>query len=171
MAPRLVANRIFLLVLLLALVGCDHTTKFVAKSVLEHQAPAPLIAGVLDLRYVENTDIAFNLLRFIPEQIRMWLLIAVGAAAVAVLSWGLFRFTATNVAKLALLLVTAGAIGNYADRVLRGSVVDFIHLTHWPVFNVADIYVSLGGLALVLLSLRARQRARLATHGSGAPPG
>ena len=44
----------------------------------------------------------------------------------------------------------AGAIGNYLDRVLRGYVVDFVHVGHWPVFNVADAYITVGCLLLAL---------------------
>ena len=61
--------------------------------------------------------------------------------------------------KLALLLVTAGAVGNYLDRILRGYVVDFMHVEHWPVFNVADIYVTLG-VALLAISMLADSRVR-----------
>jgi signal peptidase II len=45
---------------------------------------------------------------------------------------------------VALVLVTAGAVGNYLDRIVRGYVVDFVHLKHWPVFNVADVYITAG---------------------------
>ena len=44
----------------------------------------------------------------------------------------------------------AGGLGNAIDRLASGYVVDFIHLRHWPVFNVADILVVLGAVALVL---------------------
>ena len=56
-------------------------------------------------------------------------------------------------ARSALLLLAAGAFGNGLDRLFRGHVVDFIHLTHWPVFNVADVYITVGGI-LLLLKLR-----------------
>ena len=148
------AHRLFLVLILFALVGCDHGTKFAAKSALENEAPRQLLRGVLDLRYVENTDIAFNLLRWVPEHARAGLLVALGLVAVVTLSVVLFRSKTQAPTQVALLLVTAGAIGNYGDRLLRGYVVDFMHLTHWPVFNVADIYVTAGVLLLALLSFR-----------------
>jgi signal peptidase II len=58
---------------------------------------------------------------------------------------------------VALILVTAGAVGNYLDRVFRGYVVDFVHLKHWPVFNIADVYVTVGG-AFMAWWLFARRR-------------
>ena len=62
-------------------------------------------------------------------------------------------------ARLALLLLAGGAFGNGLDRLFRGYVVDFIHLTHWPVFNVADIYITAGGILLFLAYRRARDGA------------
>jgi signal peptidase II len=49
-----------------------------------------------------------------------------------------------------LALVMGGAVGNLVDRALRGHVVDFIHVSGWPVFNVADVAIVAGGLLVVL---------------------
>jgi len=57
--------------------------------------------------------------------------------------------------RFALLL--AGAMGNVVDRAVRGYVVDFIHIAWWPVFNVADVAVCLGIVALVI-AYAARER-------------
>jgi signal peptidase II len=144
MAQR-VAGRLLILFVLFVLVGCDHATKGVAKAELESGSARELIGGILSLRYVENTDIAFNLLRWVPETIRFPALVVTGAVAVLALSILLFRARlAVGVPLIALVLVTAGAMGNYLDRIFRGYVVDFVHLHHWPVFNVADMYISTG---------------------------
>jgi signal peptidase II len=50
--------------------------------------------------------------------------------------------------RAALLLISAGALGNYLDRLWRGYVVDFVHVSYWPVFNVADAYVVAGAALL-----------------------
>ena len=59
-------------------------------------------------------------------------------------------------------LVIAGAIGNLIDRILYGAVVDFIDLhyanLHWYVFNIADIYISLGCLSLVAFEIKKKNR-------------
>jgi signal peptidase II len=131
------------------LVGCDHATKGFAKAELEGSSARELIRGVLDFRYVENTDIAFNLLRWVPEGIRSPALLVFGAVAVITLGVLLFRGQSERpMYRSALLLVTAGAIGNYIDRLVRGYVVDFVHIHHWPVFNVADVYITLGYVLL-----------------------
>jgi lipoprotein signal peptidase len=111
---RRLTSRLVLLTALTLLVGCDHATKFAVKSELEGQGPRSLIHGLLDLRYTENTDVAFNLLRAVPERVRAPLLVVMGAAAM-------------------------------------------IALPHWPVFNVADIYVTAGAFLLAWSVLRARR--------------
>src|SRR5688500_9930061 len=90
MAKRLV-NRLLIVLVLLVLVGCDHASKGVAKAELESEGARELIRVIVSLRYVENTDIAFNLLRWVPETIRFPALVAAGAIAVMGLGWLLLR--------------------------------------------------------------------------------
>jgi len=143
-----------LLLIVLGLVGCDQVSKTTAKSLLEVNGDYPLVDGILELAYTENRDIAFNALSIIPEAPRQRLLLAGGAFALTFI-YSLLRRSRRNLAlSAAFALVFAGAIGNYADRVVRGYVVDFVHVSHWPVFNLADIYVTLGAGALLLLSRR-----------------
>jgi signal peptidase II len=155
---RLIRNRAVIFGLLALLVGCDHVTKYAAKSQLEGLRPYDLIRGALDLRYTENTDVAFNLLRWMPEATRRPMLVLTGGAVVLFLLLVLMRRAGLPSSGLALLLITAGAVGNYADRVLRGYVVDFVHVPHWPVFNVADAYVTLGAILLGVVTLKDRGR-------------
>jgi signal peptidase II len=146
-----VSARLSVLVGLIFLVGCDHATKGIAKGELDGGSAHELIRGVVGFRYVENTDIAFNLLRWVPETIRTPGLLVFGAIALVALGLLLFRGREEpRMSRLALVLVTAGAIGNYLDRVVRGYVVDFVHIQHWPVFNVADVYITAGYLLLAL---------------------
>lgn len=145
-------SRLLSFFLLLLLVGCDHATKGVAKAELEAGGSRKLIDGVVSLRYVENTDVAFNALRWIPEHVRFPTLVVTGAIAVVALCLLLLRARGKlGLPLVALLLVTAGAIGNYLDRIFRGYVVDFVHLQHWPVFNVADVYVTVGYMLVAWL--------------------
>jgi signal peptidase II len=139
---------------LVTLVGCDHATKYAAKAELEGQPPRVVIASMLDLRYTENTDVAFSLLRWIPEGVRAPLLVVFGALAMVVLIV-LLRRSSPGLARAGVVLILAGALGNYLDRLLRGYVVDFIHVHHWPVFNVADICVAIG-IALLYWTSRPR---------------
>jgi signal peptidase II len=108
---------------------------------------------VLELCYAENRDVAFNLLRWVPEKARWYGLLVLGAIALAALIVAMAR-AQRPWTRAALILVTAGALGNYFDRILRGYVVDFIHFTHWPIFNVADAYVVAGAAVLAVMAWR-----------------
>ena len=145
---------LLLVAALVSLVGCDHATKLVAKAELEAQPAQVVVEPILNLRYVENTDIAFNLLSFIPEPVKLPLLLALGAVAVVGLLLLLARGHLKGWALAGLVLVAAGAIGNYLDRLLRGYVVDFIQVPYWPVFNVADVLITVGGALLLLFGAR-----------------
>jgi signal peptidase II len=161
--------RLAVVIPLTFLVGCDHATKGLAKRELDGGAIFELVTGVVDCRYVENTDIAFNLLRWVPEGIRVPGLLVLGAVAVVALGILLFRARSQpRLLRFALLLVTAGAVGNYLDRILRGYVVDFVHVHYWPVFNVADVYVTLG-YALLALGFFCFRRSDTSTPARAGP--
>jgi signal peptidase II len=165
--PKLSA-RPSILISLIFLVGCDHATKSIAKVELDDGNIRELIRDVVDFRYVENTDIAFNLLRWIPESIRTPGLLVFGA--VALLALGLLLLHGRGeprVRRLALVLITAGAIGNYLDRVVRGYVVDFVHVRHWPVFNVADVYIAAGYVFLAFAFLVYQRSGAVTQRESG----
>jgi signal peptidase II len=147
---------------LLFLVGCDHGTKLLAKSTLEPGARRlALIPGVLDLRYTENHDTAFSLLRRLKFSLPPAALGAVSATVLfSLLALWWARRHAPRSEQAAYALIAGGALGNILDRLVRGYVVDFIHLRHWPVFNVADIAIVAGAAWLFLSRLRQRIPAR-----------
>jgi signal peptidase II len=149
MARRLSAW--LLLFCTMTLVGCDHATKFAASTALRGKA-VDVIPSVLDLQYTENHDVAFSLFRSvdIPHRPLLFLVLAtIGVAFVAVMWWRQ-RHVATTTEHAGWSIVMAGALGNMADRWVHGYVVDFIHVRHWPVFNVADCLVAIGVFLLFL---------------------
>jgi len=129
------------------MVGCDHATKHAAVQLLSARRPVELVPGLLDLRYAENHDTAFSLLHRFGlnggASIVLASIALLGTLALA-LVWYRRRNLASPLENLGYGLALSGAIGNVADRLLRGFVVDFIHVRHWPVFNVADIAIVLG---------------------------
>jgi signal peptidase II len=146
--------RVAMFAMAVLLVGCDHGSKLIAKNGLENKPSHSLVCDVFDLNYVENRDTGFGLLRAVPAAIRTPFLTAVQlVSGTAFLLLGLRRNLRT-VMRACLLLVSAGAVGNGLDRLLRGYVVDFLYLHHWPVFNVADIYITAGAILLVIASRR-----------------
>jgi signal peptidase II len=138
---------------LLGLFGCDHGTKHLAKVHLEGRDSLELIPGVFDLNYTENTDTAFSLLgNLLSADVRHVVLTTLGS--VGMLAFAVF--IARRWAELGgwqragAVLVLGGGLGNLTDRILRGYVIDFLHLHSWPVFNVADVALC-AGVPLLLL--------------------
>lgn len=140
------------LLLALGLVGCDHATKHFASLHLQGAPPAQVLPGALELLYTENHDMAFGLLdAFTTAEGRYPWLVAMKSIAVLFALGLLFvRFRRSGWwEKIGVTAIAAGGIGNLLDRVIRGYVVDFIHVSYWPVFNVADIAVVVGGVCLM----------------------
>jgi len=95
----------------------------------------------LSITYVQNTGTAFGLLKDASV-----FFIALAALVSAYMIYAYRRYSGIVLIAMALLL--AGALGNLVDRILYGSVIDFINFHVWPVFNVADSAIT---IAIVLL--------------------
>ena len=114
-----------------------------------------LVPSAVELRYARNHDIAFSALSQwdLPHK---GLVLLVAGIVVLLATLGLWlrhrlaRRGSWDLADVGFALVVAGALGNVADRLARGYVVDFIHVWRWPVFNVADVCIVLGLIALGL---------------------
>jgi signal peptidase II len=141
---------VLLLIPLALLVGCDHATKYAAKSRLEAHPPVAVIGGVLDLTYTENHDVGFAMLRFVPEAVRPPVIYTLNALALLLLGLVAWRHRASPWIRAGFVLAVAGALGNNTDRLARGYVVDFLALPFWPVFNLADIYIVAAFACLVI---------------------
>ena len=132
----------------------DQLSKRWALANLGDHEPVPLIPGILEFLRIENRGAAFGIL-----QGRMEFFYLITAVVAAGIIYVIFKLPEER--KFLPLLVTlafllAGAAGNLIDRAFRQSVVDFIYFKpiDFPVFNVADIYVTCSTFALVLLILR-----------------
>jgi signal peptidase II len=138
--------------LVATVVGLDQATKAWAVNSLT-RAPVSIIGTTLEFRLSRNTGSAFSLFQTLTP------LLAVLAVAIALILVRAMRRTDDRVVITALALVLAGAFGNLADRLfrspgwLRGAVVDFIHISGWPTFNVADSAITVGAVLLVGWSL------------------
>ena len=135
------------------LVFLDQYTKYLAMTYLRPKGAIDLIPGVLELRYLENRGAAFGIL-----QNRQWVFVIFAIACIIFCAWTGFRLAVSNrhaALRICLAALCAGAAGNLIDRVARGYVIDFIYfsLIHFPVFNLADVCVSLSTIALVILVL------------------
>lgn len=136
-------NKGVILVIALILLA-DRATKVLTLTYLTAGAWEPF--SWFHLRYVENTGMAFGML-----QNGNLLLIFVMIAVVAYLLKSWKELCAMGpLVKWALAFILAGAIGNLYDRITLGFVVDFLDFRVWPVFNVADSFITIGGCLLAL---------------------
>jgi signal peptidase II len=148
-------------ILLIVLIVADQITKYLAVENLKGNEPFVIINGVFELHYLENRGAAFGLLQ---NQKAFFVVIAV-----IILSVILYVLSKTPYHRIyiklhvALVFIAGGAIGNLIDRIRLDYVVDFFYfkLINFPIFNVADIYVTFAAAALVILLLFVYEEADL----------
>ena len=136
----------------IALVLLDQCTKIVAVSNLKGKKSLVLIDGVLEFFYLENTGTAWGLMSGART-----LFIILTVVIMAVLCYAVIKMPLTKrmlPLRVICTVMAAGAVGNFIDRLVLGYVRDFIYfsLIDFPIFNVADIYVTLSliGFAIVI---------------------
>ena len=138
----------------------DHLTKFWAVAALKPegiQIPRiPIIPGLLQFVYAENTGAAFSFMTG-----KTFLLGLISLAATIGLSWFWYSLPAREKwGRAAAAMILSGAVGNMIDRFARGYVVDFIDAYwkthHWPTFNVADSLICVGAAILAVRFLQGK---------------
>lgn len=140
-----------LLVVTVILVAFDQWIKHLCVTHLKGHEPIILIRGVLEFTYLENHGAAFSMLQ--GQQWFFWILTVV---FIGVAVWFYIRVPKNSYYMpiiFTVAVLVAGAIGNFIDRITYKYVVDFIYfrLINFPVFNIADIYVTLSMVALIAL--------------------
>ena len=160
---------------IIMLVILDQLTKFQAVVKLRNGSPFVIIDGVFELRYLENQSAAFGFdivsffqkifkIKYFTENPEAFLtakmvIFAIVTIAVVILLMIFYsripqtkRFLGIN---LILIFFVAGAIGNLIDRIVNNYVVDFFYfkLINFPIFNVADIYVTVAAFAFIILGI------------------
>lgn len=139
-----------LICLFLLCTGCDLSTKLLALKQLQDHQPIQIVSNFIELRYTENDAVAFSLLRSVPLSGRKVIIYSTSLVALVLLGAFLWQWRRRSAIGLApLLLILSGAIGNLVDRWTHGYVIDFIHIHYgdlwsWPVFNMADVWISFG---------------------------
>jgi signal peptidase II len=149
---------LFCAVTVAVLIFCDQLSKHWMMSELVPYQPR-VITSVFNVTLAFNQGAAFS---FLHDQNgwQRWFFIGLGIVLIALFSYLLCRprkNAQSPVFYIALSLLLAGAIGNVADRIRFGYVIDFLdfHVKqwHWPVFNLADSYITLGVVLYIALTL------------------
>ncbi|MDA8389060.1 MAG: signal peptidase II [Nitrospiraceae bacterium] len=132
------------------LVVIDQATKTIAHRLVDARG-VDRVSSFLNIVRVRNPGSAFGMLQHAGSTF----FIAITAAVIVVI---IYILAMSRRKQAGLVLVLAGAAGNLADRVLMGSVRDFIDFHagrfHWPAFNFADAYITIGIVLLFISSLK-----------------
>ncbi len=148
---KLITKYIKPLIFIVLLVVLDQWTKVLAIKHLMNKAPIVLWDGVFELRYLENRGAAFGIFQ---NQKIFFIIVTIVIAALLI--WFYTRIPDNkhyNPMKIVIAVCLAGAIGNFIDRMINSYVVDFFYfkLIDFPIFNVADIYVTCSAAAFIFL--------------------
>lgn len=144
----------------------DQATKFLVQAHIAPREAVPVIPGYFDLVHVLNRGAAFGFLNQEDLGWQRWFFIAASLLACGVICWLLRSEEGRNrMGATGLGLILGGALGNLADRVRIGLVVDFLDVHvggwHWPAFNVADMGITCGvGLLVISMYSTGRRRGR-----------
>lgn len=161
--------------LIVFLVSFDQITKFTAAYFLKNQPAIPIIKDIFELQYLENRSAAFGmdpisllhkLFSFSIFEKNPTLYFSFRMGFLVIFTFIIFLFLIViylripnekryRYMNLVVLFLIAGGIGNFIDRVLHQYVIDFFYfkLIKFPIFNVADIYVTVGAFFMVILGL------------------
>ena len=151
------------LFIILSIFGLDRFTKIYVISENEKNLSSELfVSKFLNINLIYNEGIAFGLLSF--DQSYMYNFLTILIAAVILI---IFFMTLKNdgFKKYSLLMIFGGALGNLYDRIFFKAVPDFIdfHIGnfHWFIFNVSDIFISLGVLFLIIFEIIDNQKNKI----------
>lgn len=136
--------------MLILFVVADQITKYYAVIKLKNQPAYNLIDGILEFNYLENKGAAFGMLQNQKVFFVFVALIFIGVIAFVIVRIPLNKKYRSL--HLLLVMISAGAIGNLIDRLRYDYVVDFIYLVfiNFPIFNVADILVTVSTIILII---------------------
>lgn len=136
---------------LLVLTGLDQWTKYLASTYLKGREAKPFIPHVMELRYLENRGAAFGMM-----QNQKWFFVLITLVFMGILLYAVGHLSRSKKylpLHILAFVLGSGALGNFIDRIRLNYVVDFFCTTFidFPIFNVADIYVTVGFPVLILL--------------------
>ncbi|MDE7314045.1 MAG: signal peptidase II [Eubacterium sp.] len=131
----------------------DQASKQAAQQMLRGKAAVSLIPGVFELLYLENRGSAFGLM-----QGQKFLFLSMAGLMLFLIPYLYARIPLTRrfwYLRMIAVLFLSGAVGNAIDRMVNGYVIDFFYvsLIDFPIFNVADIYVTVSTFLLIVLML------------------
>ena len=145
------------ILLITANIGCDQISKSAAREHIAYHDQIPVIGDNLVLTKVENSGAFLSLGDDMSDFSKSLLLNILPALTLVMLLFWLFRSNLSQGMALALCFIIGGGIGNIFDRIMHGSVTDFLYVRigifHTGIFNMADVSITGGVLFLLAYQL------------------
>ena len=156
----MIKRNIWNLVFILAIFGADRLSKILIINSAETFGELDIfVTSFLNFNLIWNDGIAFGLFSFEKKIYYNFLTIVIALITLIIL-WMITR--TEKIEKLAFMMIFAGSIGNIFDRLYYSSVPDFIDIHfnnfHWFIFNVADIFITLGVFLLIYLEIFSKKK-------------
>ena len=156
----MIKRNIWNLVFILAIFGADRLSKILIINSAETFGELDIfVTSFLNFNLIWNDGIAFGLLSFEKKIYYNFLTILIGLITLIIL-WMITR--TEKIEKLAFMMIFGGSVGNIFDRLYYSSVPDFIDIHfnnfHWFIFNVADIFITLGVIILIYLEIFSKKK-------------
>jgi signal peptidase II len=151
---RMITN-IAVLLILIANIGCDQISKNIVRKQVNYYDRIDLISSYFTLTRVENDGAFLSLGSALPQTIKFILLSGIPLLALAFgIGYMFLRKNISLMSMIALSFAIGGGIGNIYDRIVHGSVTDFLHIdlgiVQTGIFNMADVSIMMGmGLFLI----------------------
>ncbi len=157
------SRRISYFLWILVLLAVDQVSKAVVVQKIAVLHSISVFPGFFNLTNIRNRGAIFGFFSHSESQLVYVLLTLASLAALGLVVFYFFKTPASDrFMNISLSLILAGALGNLADKIFRGYVVDFLDFYvkrwHWPSFNVADASISIGALLLVYAIFFRRKR-------------
>ncbi len=138
------------LFLTIFIVTIDQVSKYLVIDALIPGESIIIIPRFLYFTFVQNTGVAFGLFRDNPLAAQS--LVLIGCTVGMIILCAIKKMSMID--RVACACMIGGAIGNLIDRILYGAVIDFIDLRVWPIFNVADMCISIAAGLLIISMIR-----------------
>ena len=124
----------------------DQITKFLIRINFELNQTFPIIKNIFHLTYIQNFGAGFGIL-----QNQQWILIFVSLLVIGIIFYYIDRIKEKEMLLQVLVgFVLGGTIGNLIDKLIYGFVIDFLDFRIWPIFNIADSFVTIGVIGLII---------------------
>jgi len=125
----------------------DQITKYLIERNLYGKS-IDIIENIFSFTYLENRGAAWGI--FSDTN---WILLILVPVLIFIIGLYLYKISNSKFEKILGGLIVGGALGNYIDRLFRGYVVDFLDFKFWPVFNFADVFIVVGCILFILISI------------------